>query len=256
MTSRTYTIAQITDCHLLADGDARLHGDRPDESLARVLDGVRGLRPDLVVASGDLTEEGAPAAYDRLHALLSALDTEVTCIPGNHDDPLVMSARLLHDGIRMPDSVKLGRWRVILLDSTIPGRPEGRLGRSRLASLDWHLHDARDKPKIVFVHHQPLDTGSPWIDGMGLTDGKQLMEALKRDGEVAAVAFGHIHHAFSDNRDGIQVYGTPATSFQARPRRDRFELDRRNGPGFRWFRLFEDGLLETGVNRVPVGDHG
>lgn len=250
MNSRIRTLAQITDCHLLADADARLHGRHPDESLSRVLDEVAALDPDLVVATGDLTEEGAGSAYDRLRGLLSNLDTEVACIPGNHDDPALMRSRLLGDGIGMPETIGLGPWRVILLDSTVPGRPGGRLGASRLAALEWHLHEARGSHKIVFVHHQPVNTGSPWIDGMGLSDGEQLLETLAEDGEVAAVGFGHIHHVFNAVLDGIQLFSSPATSFQALPRRMRFELDTANGPGFRWFRLFPDGVIETGVNRI------
>lgn len=254
MPSRIHTIAQITDCHLLADERERLHGRHPDRALARVLEEVRALDPDLVVASGDLTEDGAGRAYARLRELLAALGCEVACIPGNHDDPAAMRSYLVGDGIRMPETVMLGRWQVILLDSTVPGRPEGSLGATRLASLDWHLREGGRCHKIVFVHHQPVDTGSPWIDGMGLTDGDRLMEVLADDGGVAAVAFGHIHHAFGTALQGIQVLGTPATSFQAMPRRERFELDRANGPGFRWFRLHADGLLDTGINRVPAND--
>lgn len=252
MTSGIQTIAQITDCHLLADEHSLLHGRHPDRTLERVLEAVRAIRPDLVVASGDLTEEGDASAYARLRRILSRLDAPVACLPGNHDDGDIMRASLVTDGVDMPGTVTLGDWRIILLDSTVAGRPEGHLGAGRLASLDWRLHDAGRHPKLVFVHHQPVDTDSPWIDAMGLTDGEQLLERLADDGHVAAVAFGHIHHAFSTRRDGIQVLGTPATSFQALPRRPRFELDRDNGPGFRWFRLFPDGLLETGVNRIPA----
>lgn len=244
-------LAQITDCHLLAEGGTLLHGRDPDESLARVLEQVAGLGPDLVVASGDLTEEGAVSAYQRLRGQLAGLGTPVACMPGNHDDPEAMRAHLVTDGVDMPGSVSLDGWSLFLLDSTVPGRPEGRLGAQRLAALDWQLHEARGRPKLVFVHHQPVDTESPWIDGMGLTDGPQLLERLAADGEVAAVGFGHIHHAFSKVRDGIQLLGTPATSFQARPRHARFELDEENGPGFRWFRLYPDGLIDTGVNRIP-----
>lgn len=252
MPSRSHMIAQITDCHLLAEAGERLHGLDPDESLARVLEVVRASSPEVVVASGDLTETGAPDAYRRLKVLLQTLDCPVACLPGNHDDVGAMRRHLLGDGIEMPGSLAVGEWRLYLLDDTVPGRPEGRLGASRLAELEWHLHGQRGRKKGVFVHHQPVATDSPWIDDMGLTDGDSLMELLGRDGDVALVAFGHIHHAFTARRNGIRLYGTPATSFQARPAKPRFELDTANGPGFRWFRLFPEGTLETGVTRVPV----
>lgn len=252
MLTGAHMIAQITDCHLLAEPGARLHGRDPDESLTRVLEAVRACAPEVVIATGDLTEEGAPGAYRRLKKLLQGLDCPVACLPGNHDDPDTMRRYLVGEGIEMPGSLAVGQWRIFLLDDTLPGRPEGRLGEARLAELEWHLHDHRGRKKLIFLHHQPVPTGSPWIDGMGLADGKTLLDLLAEDGEVASVAFGHVHHAFSARHDGISLYASPATSFQARPGRDSFELDPDNGPGFRWFRLVDSGVLETGVTRVPV----
>lgn len=255
MAPRTHLVAQITDCHLLADGGARLHGQNPDRTLARVLEEVKACSPEVVVASGDLTEDAAPAAYRRLKGLFQTLECPVACLPGNHDDARLMRKHLLANGIHMPASLAVGKWRLFLLDDTVPGRPEGRLGESRLAELEWRLHEHRGQRKLIFTHHQPVATGSPWIDGMGLTDGEQLLDRLSEDGDVASVAFGHIHHTFSAKRDGIRLYGTPSTSFQARPANASFELDTENGPGFRWFRLSDDGALETGVTRVPVAAH-
>lgn len=245
------TVAQITDCHLLDDPAGRLHGADPDATLRDVLHTVQDLHPDLVVASGDLAESAGEDAYARLGGLLASLDAPVACLPGNHDDPALM--RRVLGGLRIgcPDGVTLDGWRVCLLDSTLPGRPEGRLGEGRLAALDWQLHAHRERHKLVFVHHQPVPSGSPWIDDMGLKDGNALLDRLAADGNVAAVACGHIHHAFSFRVDGLEVLGTPATSFQARPNSREFELDSNNGPGFRWFRLFPDGLLETGITRIP-----
>lgn len=245
-------IAQITDCHLLARAGARLHGLDPDQSLARVLEAVKASSPEVVVASGDLAETGSPDAYRRLKNLLGSLDCPVVCLPGNHDDPEAMRRHLLGDGIEMPRSLAVGGWRLYLLDDTVPGRPEGRMGASRLAELEWDLHGHAGQSKAVFVHHQPVSTDSPWIDGMGLSDGDALLELLAGDGKVSLVAFGHIHHAFSATHEGIRLFGTPATSFQARPSKAHFELDTGSGPGFRWFRLFPGGTLETGITRVAA----
>lgn len=249
----SFLVAQITDCHLLDDPGARLHGLDPDESLRRVVAAVNELGPELVVASGDLTEEGGEAAYRRLRELLLALRAPVACLPGNHDDPPLMAEMLDGDGLGCPDEFGLDGWRVCLLDSTVPGRPWGLIGDARLAALEWRLKAHPHAHKLVFVHHQPVPSGSPWIDGMGLRDGDALLERLGADRNVAALACGHVHHAFHERAGRLDVFGTPATSFQARPRRARFEIDTDSGPGFRWFRLFPDGLLDTGITRIPAG---
>lgn len=247
----TVTVAQITDSHLLDEPGERLHGLDPDESLRRVLAAVDDFAPDLIIASGDLTENGSPGAYRRLSDLLAEATSPVACLPGNHDRPEEMAKSLNGNGISCPTAVNLDGWRICLLDSTVPGRPDGCLGHSRLTTLDWDLKAHPRVFKLVFVHHQPLPSGSPWIDRMGLTDGEQLLDRLQEDKRVRAVACGHIHHAFTRRVGRLDVLGTPATSFQAQPNRDSFELDTRNGPGFRWFRLASDGVMETGITRVP-----
>lgn len=248
----SFLVAQITDCHLLDDPSARLHGLDPDECLLRVLAAVDRLDPALVVASGDLTEAGGEAAYRRLRDLLRGARAPVACLPGNHDDPRRMAEMLHGDGLSCGTELGLDGWRICLLDSTVPGRPWGRLGDARLAALEWRLKAHPRAHKLVFVHHQPVPSGSPWIDGMGLRDGDALLQRLEADRHVTAVACGHVHHAFHARAGRVDVFGTPATSFQARPRRMRFELDPDRGPGFRWFRLFPDGLMETGVTRIPA----
>lgn len=244
-------LAQITDSHLLDSPSGRLHGVLPDKTLTRVLEQVVRFAPNHVIASGDLADSADSSAYARLMGMLHDSGLRVSCMPGNHDDPARVRDQLNNGSVDTPEGVTLGNWRILLLDSTVPGRPGGALGPARLAALEWQLHAHKGRNKLVFVHHQPLPTGSPWIDAMGLEDGSALLERLLHDGDVAAVAFGHIHHAFASRVDSIQVLGCPATSYQAMPRRRRFELDATNGPGFRWFELHTDGLLETGVTRVP-----
>jgi len=245
-------IAQITDSHLLDGPTAKLHGVLPDETLSRILDQVAAFGPDHVIASGDLAESADPPAYRRLREMLLGSGLRVSCMPGNHDDPARLVDQLNVGRLDTVEGVTLGNWRLLLLDSTVPGRPGGMLGAARLAALEWQLHAHSGRHKLVFVHHQPLPTGSPWIDAMGLEDGPALLERLQDDGHVPAVAFGHIHHAFTGRADGIQLLGCPATSYQATPRRREFELDTSNGPGFRWFELHSDGLLDTGVTRIPA----
>ncbi|MFX6808026.1 metallophosphoesterase, partial [Acinetobacter baumannii] len=66
-------IAQITDLHLgLSGGYA---GDHNGARLARVLDALVALapRPDLLLVTGDLVENGDLASYRQLHAALSGL---------------------------------------------------------------------------------------------------------------------------------------------------------------------------------------
>ena len=79
-------IIHITDTHLVPAGQT-LHTLDPAARLKRVLDDVNQTHPDadLVVLTGDLTQDGNPAAYALLKSLLSELSMPVRLLLGNHD---------------------------------------------------------------------------------------------------------------------------------------------------------------------------
>jgi hypothetical protein len=68
-------IAQITDCHVVEPGE--LVADRVDSAAAlqRVVERIEALPtpPDLVVATGDLVNDGRPAQYDRFQEIVGEL---------------------------------------------------------------------------------------------------------------------------------------------------------------------------------------
>lgn len=238
-------VIQITDCHLGAVAGEPQRGCDPDAGLAAVLAEAGRWRPDVLVATGDLSDEGEPAAYERLRARLSALDIPTYAIPGNHDDPAAMREFLCGGRVRWAEQARLDGWQLLLLDSTVPGEPGGRIAPEALAALSER---AAEGPNLVFVHHPPIAVESPWIDAMGMANGEQLLAALAGT-ETRAVACGHVHHAYVAGRGAIEVLTAPASSFQARPRRPEFVLDTL-GPGFRWFDLYPQGRWRSGVWRV------
>ncbi len=82
-------IAQITDLHVRAvDGPGPL-GIQINENVMALVAQLNGLqpRPDLVVATGDLTASGESDQYRRLAEILSSLELPLYLIPGNHDEP-------------------------------------------------------------------------------------------------------------------------------------------------------------------------
>ena len=60
--------------------------DQPEsiEALGRL---VEEARPELVIASGDLTHRGLRTQHEQASAFLRGLDLPLLAIPGNHDIP-------------------------------------------------------------------------------------------------------------------------------------------------------------------------
>lgn len=135
------------------------------------LSDIAELRPDLVVANGDLTDRGRPGEVSRALELLGSSGRPVLVTRGNHD-------RRLHDGgcgkdgdclrrdafpERAPGEHALtsvsrvgDRVAVVGLDSCDPETGEGRLDLGgQLAWLDGTLNDLRTEGRIALVcfHH-------------------------------------------------------------------------------------------------------
>ena len=87
------SIVQLTDTHLCKAQGGTLLGMDTDRSLQSVIDLVKAQRPtmDLLLGTGDLSDQGALEAYRRLQEYFAQLTSANCWLPGNHDDSAVMS---------------------------------------------------------------------------------------------------------------------------------------------------------------------
>jgi len=236
---------QISDTHLFQDPTAKLWDVAPEPMLDRALEEMGKLegRPAFVIVSGDCSSDGSTASYERLGEKIGKLGVPVFYLPGNHDDPRVMSRILC--GKELPPKEKLTQtfeahgWRFLLLDSSVPGEDGGALGDAQRAWLRTTLAAEPRTPTIVIVHHNPIPVGSSWLDSMTISDANALTAILDTSSQVRAVLFGHVHQVFETSRDGAQYLSAPSTFFQFKPNSPRFGKDERPA-GVRIVRLNGD----------------
>ncbi len=179
-------VIQVSDCHVSSDPDADYRGTRAGSMLESLLPAVRGFQPDLVLLTGDVSEDFSPESYQRVSGLLSSIDAPLLALPGNHDDPVVM-ARYFPDGPwRGPLFHSTGRWQCVMLDSTRPGEICGKFSEDHLEALERGL-DASDAEHILLaLHHQPVEVGSPCFDRYPLRDPEKLLVFWKTNPACAA----------------------------------------------------------------------
>jgi len=242
-------ILQITDLHLHADPDAQLYGVNTDSSFRAVLAAALqggGRLPDAVLVTGDLVEDRSLEGYERFRSIMQPLDRPVFCLPGNHDDPELMS-QLLNDGdFSYCASRDLGSWRFLLLDSHLPGEDGGELGVAELDRLEAELADSGSQHVLLAVHHQPIDMGSAWLDGYGLRNAPEFRSILARFGNVRGVLWGHVHQASDREHESLRMLSTPSTCAQFTPVTENCVMDVRP-PGYRRLQLWADGRIDTDV---------
>ena len=77
-------IIQLSDCHLPGDRAASYRGRDPYAAVEALLGPINAWAPDLLLATGDLSED-ASARLRWLAGQLEKLAKPVLAIPGNHD---------------------------------------------------------------------------------------------------------------------------------------------------------------------------
>lgn len=214
-------VAQITDTHIRREG-RRLHGViNSAKHLRRCVDYINSLnpRPDLVFATGDLTDAGKPKEYRHLRKLLDRFAMPVFLIPGNHDDRDRLR-EAFRDHAYLPASgflqyvVEGYALRLIGLDTTSPLRPGGILDETRLKWLDERLSDQPERKTLIFMHHPPFATGIRAMDVLGFVGGERFASIVARHPQIERVAAGHVHRAMEVKWNGTIASVAPSTAYQ------------------------------------------
>ncbi len=253
-TARPLTLLQLTDLHLCADPGSSLLGVPTDASFRAVLARAAADFPQAsaCLLTGDLSDDGSAAAYQRLAQHLQAAPWPAVWLPGNHDDNPALQA-VAGDGLAAARALRGGGWRVILLDSSQPHEVGGTLGDAEYRHLELALEDADDEPVLVVLHHPPASCGAAWLDRQQVSDGERFWTVLARHPTVRAVLCGHIHQEIDRPERGLRLLASPSTCVQFAPGSAHFRLDR-SAPGYRWLTLHPDGRLDSGVVRLPLAD--
>lgn len=206
---RGLRILHLSDSHLYGDGSLQYGVVDTLAALRRVFDRASGLAAiDAVVLSGDLSNDGSVRSYRLLHELVepwaAARGARVVCAMGNHDDrgafEEVFGDR---DGVRM-----IRGFRIVHLDSSVPGAGFGELAASQLS---W-LRDVLDTPapngSIVVVHHPPVPASTPLLAALELQNPDALLDACAGT-DVRLILSGHYHHPLTTHAGGIPVIVAP-----------------------------------------------
>ena len=248
-------IVQITDFHLFAERQQDLLGIKTWDSLQAV---VKEIEPDvvdadLILVTGDVSQDQSRASYELALSALDKLGKPVHILPGNHDLLGDMRAIMETKLVGFETCLNFGSWQIVLLDSTIRDKIYGSIDVKQLEHLKAHLAADTHKFQLICLHHHPMMVESHWLDAHRLEDGESFLKELAQFEQVKGVLFGHIHQEFHARYAHFDLWATPATSVQFKPKAYDFTVDRAQ-PGYRVIELAADGHISTSVKRIS-GDH-
>jgi Icc protein len=215
-------LAQLSDPHIEVGPD----DTGSSEALAAAVAAVLRLDPppDAVLVSGDITNWADARAYERARELLAPLPMPVHVLPGNHDEREALRTWFTDDpvagahGAPFHYALMCGALRLVVCDTTQPGREDGRIDAGAIAWLEARLEEAPDTPTILAMHHPPLLTGVGGLDAIGLpeADRDALGAVLAGSGQVRRVVAGHVHRGAFGVLGGCGVFACPSVFQQAR----------------------------------------
>ncbi|MCK9534487.1 MAG: 3',5'-cyclic-AMP phosphodiesterase [Pseudomonas sp.] len=246
------TVVQLTDSHLFAGLHDRLMGMQTDHSLEQVIEliATEQAQIDLLMCTGDISQDGSIASYQRFAQKVGRLGAPMRWLAGNHDERLALQQVCAHTD-RLEPVYDLGAWRIVVLDSSVPEHVYGQLAQDQLAILQQALSRAGERHVLIAVHHHPLPIKSLWMDKIGLRNADQLLSIISRYPQVKAVICGHVHQEFDQQLHGVRWLATPSTCMQFTPYSADFAVDD-SAPGYRCLRLYDDGQVQTTVSRLDA----
>jgi Icc protein len=211
---------------------------------------INALDVDATIVKGDIADRGLTPQFEIARKTLDRLEKPWHGFLGNHDHYGVLVGEAV-DGYallgqpRAPRTLDLGGWRLVFVDTVLPGHHHGILPPERRQWLADALAETRDAgvPTLVFMHHHPVPPENrdtyPNTIGLRPEDSVPLYELIGEHSQVRAVLIGHTHR----NR----VRTNPASG--AVPYAEVNCVKDYPG-GFAHYRLFEDGHFRQEVRRT------
>ena len=197
-------IVQLSDIHV--------GSQFREEVFQKVIDEINLLKPEAVVITGDLTNEGLVEQYEKCKKMISQINVKkIIAISGNHDYRNT-GYLLFKKYFPFKTENDLGNDVVLItLNSTRPDRDDGEVGYQQTLWLERTLKKYENKFKIVAMHHHLIgipDTGS---DRLTVIDAGDVLRAVL-DSNVSLVLCGHKHRPWLWDFNTLSIANAGTTS--------------------------------------------
>nr|WP_275975071.1 3',5'-cyclic-AMP phosphodiesterase [Shewanella gaetbuli] len=257
--NQSVRLIQITDPHLFADPESKLLGVNTAKSLQAVIDTFLSSsdEADLLIASGDISQDYSSTSYHNFVQQIASAKLPCHYLPGNHDDPRMMALHMQGDNVFGQQRIIAGDWQILMLDSTVRGKPGGYMGEVQFELIDAAIEAEPHKHVLLVMHHNPILMQCSWLDQHCMANGDEFIQRVTQYPQVKGLLWGHVHQQVNKQHAGphgkVEFMATPSTCIQFKPLSDHFALDGVQ-PGYRLLELRCDGSIRSDVYRVQ-GQH-
>ncbi|MCJ8332050.1 MAG: metallophosphoesterase [Lentisphaeria bacterium] len=192
----------------------RRHRTHHWERVAKAVDRIQYLNPDLVVCTGDFTtlseDQEFDQALDALAPLINNSSFEFLFVPGNHDH-YVKSAKITK---KLSDScytLSRERWKLndypqmiqykgvnfLLFNQARPAPFYASYGELDPDMKNWMGRTVKDE-KFILINHYPLyDANGISLSWRRRCINNEFLQTAFNDAQIPIAFCGHIHHEYS-----------------------------------------------------------
>jgi len=173
----------------------------PERATRAAIDDLTAWGAQLLLLKGDITNNGRAKDWDTIGHILRDISMPVEMLPGNHDhygrrgdpDPYVALELLGHELTRHVKHIDVPGLRVVLVDSTKPGKRMGRVAYIADPVLD--LLRGASTPAFVTLHHyaQRLPVPTFFPPGIPSHEANAFLNKVARVQPATMVSSGHTH---------------------------------------------------------------
>ncbi|MDI6799588.1 MAG: metallophosphoesterase family protein [Actinomycetota bacterium] len=161
--------------------------------MSRTISEINEIKPDIVVITGDLVNEGFSQEFKTAESFISEIDCkDILIVPGNHDSRNVGYVHF-EDAFGPRNSVLSSNDVLIVgVDSSEPDLDSGQVGRERMEWATYHFEKGKESLKVLAMHHHLLPIPGTGRERNIVFDAGDVLERLIMDG-VDIVLSGHKH---------------------------------------------------------------
>jgi len=165
---------------------------------------INAMSPDVVLVTGDLTEDGIMREFQTAAAQLKKLKADkVIYVSGNHDYRST-GYLLFRQLFAFSQVTEVENAVIIVVSSARPDRNDGEVGHRQNLWLENTLAKHQHKLKIVAIHHHIIPVPDTGADQITVIDAGDVLRSLIKS-KVNLVLCGHRHRPWRWQIENMKV---------------------------------------------------
>jgi Icc protein len=189
-------IVQVSDIHVGPEFQ--------DDVFHQAVDEINQLDPDLLLVTGDLTENGLLSQYEGAAELMKEFKCKHKVYTSGNHDYRSTGYLLFRQFFGSKPVVRTKDLLVLTLGTARPERNDGEAGHRQIVWLEKALRREKRRFKLIMMHHHLVPVPDTGPNTIPILDAGDVLRALDRSG-VSLVLCGHRHRPWKWTLNSIPI---------------------------------------------------